>query len=308
MSASSPASIAGFTPITVKYSPDTSHVIYVRPHTVSKKGKARDIGLPDGRTLFMVNVPPDATEREFAYFFKSCGTVERVVFAGDDVEEDVQEGSVSGEEGESEGEDEMEGIEEDTDAHPRKKRKIGKPSQVEPSVIPLPPQKTRILRKTGRSAHVIFLDESSLTRAVASASKPRIWAPEESIPSGLEHYLAQYHSRRPPLDVIKAHANSWMEHFDWEQAKKKQQSKYKKGEAIVDDDGFTLVTRGGAYGQTVGGGVGVASKRFQREGPEGGKRHRKKKEPKEKDAFYSFQVHEKKRKGKALLCHIYLTR
>ena len=39
---------------------------------------------------------------------------------------------------------------------------------------------------------------------------------------------------------------------------------YKKGEAIMGEDGFTPVTRGGAYGKTLGGGVGVASKKFQR--------------------------------------------
>ena len=112
-------------------------------------------------------------------------------------------------------------------------------------------------------------------------------------------------SLRPPLDVVKAHADSWMAHFEYEQARKKQQSKYKKGEAIVDEDGFTLVTRGGAYGQTVGGGVAVASKRFQREGAASGKRSRKnKKVPKEKESFYAFQIHEKKRKG---LCYSYLT-
>ena len=88
-----------------------------------------------------------------------------------------------------------------------------------------------------------------------------------------------------------------MEHFDWEQAKKKQQSKYKKGEAVVDDDGFTLVTRGGAYGQTVGGGVAIASKRFQQTGSTSKRNRKNKKEPKEKDSFYAFQIHEKKRKG-----------
>ncbi len=299
MSKNSFETVAGFIPLPIKYSPDSTHIIYVRAHNASQKGKARDNGIPNGRTLFMVNVPPDATEREITYFFKSSGTVERVVFAGDDVDEDSQEELMSGE---SESEDEVEQAEEEqTDAPPRKKRKLGKTSSSVPSIVPLPVRTTRILRKTGRSAHVIFLDESSLARALGSASKQRIWAPEESIPSGIDHYIATYRSLRPPLDVVKAHANSWMEHFDWEQAKKKQQSEYKKGDAIVDDDGFTLVTRGGAYGQTVGGGVGVASKRFQREGPEGGKRHRKKKEPKEKDAFYAFQIHEKKRKGGILV-------
>ncbi|KAI0337899.1 hypothetical protein BDW22DRAFT_1338862 [Trametopsis cervina] len=295
MSTKLPSSLAGFTLIPIQYSPSVTHVIYARAHTTSKKGKAKDVGLPEGRTLFLVNVPPDATERELTQLFKHCGTVEKVVFAG----EDWAEGSHI-EQGEDEFESDGEGMEaeeaqEDADLHPRKKRKLGKPSAAPPPIIPLPERTTRVLRKTGRSAHVVFLDESSLSRALASPTKPRAWPQDTSVPSGLEHYLSVYRSMRPPLDVVKAHANSWMEHFDWEQAKKKQQSKYRKGEAVVDDDGFTLVTRGGAYGQTVGGGVRVASKTFQREGH--GKRSRKaKKEPKEKDAFYAFQIHEQKRK------------
>lgn len=69
----------------------------------------------------------------------------------------------------------------------------------------------------------------------------------------------------------------------------------------MDEDGFTLVTRGGAYGQAVGGGVGVASKKFMdntgKKKDESGGTRKRKKGKKEKEAFYAFQVHEKKRKG-----------
>ena len=85
-----------------------------------------------------------------------------------------------------------------------------------------------------------------------------------------------------------------MERFEFDLAKTKQKSTYRKGEAIVDEDGFTLVTRGGAYGQTLGGGVGVASKGFEKTGQTGSK---KKKEPKEKETFYAFQKAEKQRNG-----------
>ena len=43
---------------------------------------------------------------------------------------------------------------------------------------------------------------------------------------------------------------------------KKQTPKYRKAEAIVDDEGYTIVIRSDAYGQTMGGGVSMASKRF----------------------------------------------
>lgn len=90
-----------------------------------------------------------------------------------------------------------------------------------------------------------------------------------------------------------------MARFEFDLAKTKQKSAHRKGEAIMDEDGFTLVTRGGAYGQTLGGGVGVASKAFEKTGLTGSK---KRKEPKEKDTFYAFQKAEQQRKG-GIVCH-----
>ena len=257
--------------------------------------------------MFLVNLPPDATEREVVLFFKHAGTVERVVFAGekdgvqdDDVEDDVEDSD----------EDEMDKDSQDDEtvetAPPRKKRKTSKGASkpAPPVVTLLPPRPTRSFRESGSTAHVVFTDASSVARALVPAKKDRPWPSDPEGPIGLDHYAALWASLRPPLDVVKTHADSWMELFDYEQAKKKQQSKYRKGDAIVDDDGFTLVTRGGAYGQAVGGGVGVASKKFQNEVRKGGgasKRNRnKKKEPMEKEAFYSFQIHEKKRNGGSL--------
>lgn len=302
MSLKLPASISGFTAIPVSYSSSSTHIIYARAHIGSKKNKVDIKGkgpaFPEGRTLFLVNVPPDATEREISLLFKSSGTVERVVFDRDDeVEEQAEE---SDSEHESDGDEGMQG-DEDSQEQPRKKRKLTKEErQPPPQVVPLPPRPDRMYRKTGQTAHVIFLDTSSLTRALTVPSKPKTWPQDESSSQGLSYYETLYASLRPPLDVVKAHADSWMELFEYEQEKKRQKSKYRKGEAIVDEDGFTLVTRGGAYGQTLGGGVGVASKKFQdevRKGSGGGRIRKNKKEPKEKDAFYAFQIHEKKRKG-----------
>lgn len=293
-SSSLPPSIAGFTPIPVSYADSSVHVLYVHTHAKKQKQNAKGKQvLPEGRTLFVVNVPPDATEREVTLFFKSAGTVERVVFSGSgmDNEEELEESSSEEESGE---EDQTEDAEE-AEERPRKKRKKNK--HAPPEVVPLPSQELRTFRRTGQTAHVVFLDASSLSRALTAPSKPRPWPTDSSVPFGLAHYTALHASLRPPLDVVKAHADSWMEHFEWEETRKKQKSKYRKGEAIVDEDGFTLVVRGGAYGKTLGGGVGVASKKFAEEQRSSGEgRTRKKKEKKEKDTFYAFQIHEKRRK------------
>ncbi|KAI0832805.1 ribosomal RNA-processing protein 7-domain-containing protein [Trametes gibbosa] len=308
-SSSLPPSVSGFTVLPIAYSASAIHVLYARPHAAPKrkdpKGKQKELiaALPEGRTLFLVNVPPDATERELALLFKTCGTVERVIFSTsgggsepDETSEDAGDSEDEGGEvvGGSGSEDEDAA---DAESTPKKKRKSGQTHA--PRVVPLPSPSLRTFRRTGHTAYVVFLDSSSLERALKPPQKPYAWPKDQEAPLGIDHYEALYASLRPPLDVVRAHADSWMEVFEYEQAKQRQESKYHKGEAIVDEDGFTLVTRGGAYGKTLGGGVGVATKRFQKEqagGTGGGKRHRKdKKEKKEKDAFYAFQIHEKKR-------------
>ncbi|KAK7029423.1 hypothetical protein VNI00_014677 [Paramarasmius palmivorus] len=291
--------VGGFTVIPTLYSDPSSsktHYLYARAH-VGPKNAAKN-PWPNGRTLFVVNVPPDATERELVMFFKPYGTVERVVF---DLDGEIQEEVESDSEDEDEEMNEVEGeeVEDDEDedeGHRRKRRKVNKPEP--PKVVPLPSRPLRRLRKTGQTVHVIFLDSSSLDRTLSTApQKSRPWpvlADEE--PSGLEHYTALYDSLRPPLDAIREHADTWMELFEFEAQKAKQKSKYRKGEAIVDEDGFTLVTRGGAYGQTLGGGVAVATKKFQETGEASERLADKAKKKKEKTNFYAFQKAEKQRK------------
>ncbi|KAL4267393.1 RRP7 family protein [Pleurotus pulmonarius] len=277
--------ISGFNVLPIQYTKQATHYLYARAHVSSKKAGSSH-SLPHNRTLFLVNVPPDASERELIIFFRSCGTVERVIFDLDEINE-------PGNDVESDEEDEETPMDVEHDL-PRKKRKeTSKP----PIVTPLPSNSLRILRKTARSAHLIFLDQVSLPKALSSGSKPRPWPKlqdTDSAPSGLAHYIQLYSSLRPPLDVVRAHADSSIDLYEFEVAKSRQNSKYKKGEAIVDDDGFTLVTRGGAYGKTLGGGVGVASKQFTAGG--GGRMRKQKKESKEKESFYAFQKAEKQRK------------
>lgn len=272
----------GFTLVPVAYSSSATHYIYARPHSVSRR--AANHSVPDGRTLFLVNVPPDATERELILLFKHCGTVERVVFDLDT--EETQDGEDSS--------DEImeEELEEEMEDQPRKRRKTSKDDK--PKMISLPPHTLRTLRTTGRTAYLVFLDSPSLDHALKPEPKLRPWPLSPEAASGVSHYTSLYESLRPPLDAVRQHADSSMELYEYELQKSKQKSKYRKGEAIVDEDGFTLVTRGGAYGKTLGGEVRVASKKFQ-EGH--GKRHRNKKKENEKEGFYAFQKAEKQRKG-----------
>ena len=290
-----PSVISGFSVIPVSYKSSVTHYLYARLHSSSKSDSSKI--LPDGRTLFLVNVPPDATERELVLFFKKSGTVEKVLF-----DFDVKEPHNDVEDSEDEDEPLKETQGEEIQGEQPKGRTQKDKKEV-PAVVPLPSQPLRRFRKTGLSAHVVFLDSSSLDQALASTSKPRSWPISSEEPSGLSHYRSLYYSLRPPLDSVKAFSDSSIELYEYELAKKKQKSKYRKGEAIVDDDGFTLVTRGGAYGQTLGGGVGVASKRFQRSGETTRNKNSKKREKKEKEGFYAFHKAEKQRSGNVYLSH-----
>ncbi|KAF5392653.1 hypothetical protein D9757_001072 [Collybiopsis confluens] len=289
---SPPSAISGFTVIPISYSKSSTHYIYARAHISNKKPGQKN-SWPAGRTLFAVNVPPDATERDMILLLKPYGIVERVVFDSDNLYL-LEEKEAEEEDEDSDGGDvEEENVVGNGETQPRKRRKVV--AAEPPKVFELPSIPLRKLRKTGQSAHVVFLDESSLDRFfAASHTKPRPWPTSSEEPSGLAHYLALYDSLRPPLDAVRQHADSSMDLYEFELAKSKRQaSKYKKGEAIVDEDGFTLVTRGGAYGQTVGGGVAVATKRFQETG-ETSERKRKRSK-KEKTSFYAFQKAEKQR-------------
>ncbi|KAI6015585.1 ribosomal RNA-processing protein 7-domain-containing protein [Pisolithus marmoratus] len=283
-----PKLVSGFTVIPVAY-PHSTHILYAKAHASSSKSTKPTF--PPNRTLFLVNVPVDATERELSLFFRYAGTVERVLFDRNELGDPELQGDTlgSGSGSEEDSDDPDSSMEVDTEESQNKKRDEPAP----PAVVPLPTNPHRTLRKTGAVAHLVFLDSSSLTKALVPPQKARSW-PSSEEPRGLARYRALYDEQRPPLDIVKAHADTAMELYEYKLAKSRRKSTYRKGEAIVDEDGFTLVTRGGAYGKTLGGGVAVASKQFQATSKTGSK---KKKEPKEKTSFYAFQKAEKQRQA-----------
>ena len=62
-----PKSVGGFTPIPIAYSPTATHILYARAHSNPKstkpsakqndKRKEKEAVYPEGRTLFLVNLP-----------------------------------------------------------------------------------------------------------------------------------------------------------------------------------------------------------------------------------------------------------
>ena len=295
--------IGDFLVLTISYSPQATHYLYIRAHA----SRTASDDLPTDRTLFLVNIPPDSTERELITLFSSCGAIDKVKFGGQDALPELDDNFSSCDEDEPAIEENTL-MQEDQDATKTLNNiKRGK-KQPPPKVIPLPTVALRHMRRTGGTAHIVFTSTQGLSAALSLSSTstsdtaclvwPKFKATSAAEPSGLTHYKAKYRALRPSLVTVREHADSSMEVFEYRQAlERKGNSKYKKGEAIVDEDGFTLVTRGGAYGQTMGGGVGVASKKFMKEIKGDGSKRKKKKKTASKEGFYAFQIREKRIQG-----------
>ena len=275
----------------------------------------------------MVNLPVDITERDLRVVFGRWGVIESVDFTGGS-EGDVLEKAVlelQSEEEESDDDDDDEDEDEDEEenddakgsadgkAEPtfqgdktsnlprrlRPRRKPTLPASV-PEVVPLPSLTPRSLpfAKSGhRCAHVTYLDTLPLTRARAHTSSITLDKYNEKEPTGLEYYLSRHSTLRPSLAAVKAFADSSMARFDHLQSMLLSSRAKKQGAgALVDEDGFTVVVRGGRYGRTGGRGkgvaaVGVAARGFKGDAPKG-------KGAGELPDFYRFQQVDRKKKGK----------
>ena len=298
-----------------------SHYCYMRAHDGD-----------DERTMFLVNLPVDTTDRHLRSLFAPAGAIQSVRLwkgksAGNE-EEEQPAGATMGAKGEGS----------------------------RPTVVPLPPLDPRHphhLLPTATSAHITFLDESSLQRALsqthvqswpdpfesvsqaraqlgeeeneqrrqkkkairtaaqaaAAAAEPGVFAP----PLGLEYLVARHRSLRPSLADVKVHVDSVIADHEYRRAhpaKKKsgiQAVSVGPNGELLDEDGFVIVQSTGKYGRTTegegGSSIKVARRRdtFAAEGEEEAAAREKKRKRFELDDFYRFQRREEKREELASL-------
>ena len=312
--------------------PTTSAVnpALVKP-TLRDQAADADLELGAGRTLFIANLAVDMEEEDIRKVFKEYGPVERIVIKVSKVgKEGVDAWIDSDDEHEEEDEDDdevdMEGMDgnglvgsegvEPTarparpdNAGQKKRRRKGKSGPSAPMITDLPslfPRSQPFLFPSS-SAYVTYLSPLSLQRALQHApSRAPIALVHPASSTGLDYYTQLHQTTRPDLSLVKAHADSALALYDHHVEVQKR--KISQG-PIVDDDGFTLVVRGGKFGRTAGkgsSGVGVASRRFvldsrkaggEVDAREGLDRGKKRKGGVELDGFYRFQRNEKKRQG-----------
>jgi ribosomal RNA-processing protein 7 len=296
------------------------HHIYVRAQKTTSTGEDDDS--ESTRTAFICNLPVDISERDLRSVFTRWGVVESMEI-GNPEGGNVLEDAVRGLDADSDDEDEVEEEEEEEgqgetaersepqfvgDGKPlprrlRSRRKNVLPPSV-PDIIPLPtlnPRSTPYAPSGRRCAHLTYLDSISLTRLLSHPITQIIHLPKYSNspanPTGLSYYLSLHSTLRPSLVEIKEYADSSMARFDHLHSLLLSSRAKKQGAgALVDEDGFTVVVRGGRYGRTGGRGpgalgVGVASGKV--------------KDARGKDSlgamelpdFYRFQKTDRKRQG-----------
>ena len=272
--------IHGFRVLPVTYDEGVQHYMYIRPHVSAQQ----DTKYPAGRTLFVVNIPPDATQQAMRDLFRKAGTVEAV---------DVRRAS--------------------DEEQP--------PADGPPAVEPLPPlEPADAYVATCSNAHVVFLDASSLDRALKLPArfqtKPYKWQCERM--QGLSYLIERYRRHRPPHEAVKKHVDTAVARYSWIRAHPqwlmeqrargdtttsvgvgiKAAGVGENGE-LLDEDGFVIVQRGNKYGRSGGedNTFGAMTPAFEEEL----RQHPEKKKARELEDFYRFQFREKKRQQFASL-------
>jgi len=293
----------------------TSHTIFIRPHKANTDGEA------DGRKLFVANLPVDITERDLRVIFGRWGVIEEIEFTGggdtDALEKAViadmadepmsSDDEAAGETAEQEDEGARAEPTFTGDGQPklsrknRPRRKAALPVSV-PEVTPFPPtnpRSTPYAPAGSRCAHVTYLDALPVTRAMAHTGTISLDKYNAAESSGLQYYLDLYSSLRPNLASVKAFADSSMARFDHLQSMLLSSRAKKQGAgALVDEDGFTVVVRGGRYGRTGGRGKGVAAVGVASRGFKGDEKPKGKGAGELRD-FYRFQQVDRKKKGES---------
>ncbi|KAG0373536.1 Ribosomal RNA-processing protein 7 [Mortierella sp. AD032] len=267
------------------------HYLYFKKHESPKE----DSKTPKNRTLFVLNVPVDSSESHLRELFKPCGRVVSVQFLNR-----VRENSHLTKE-EREQQEELERLETEAAlaeaqaaAGAGTKGKKGAKKQQQ-ATVPAEEEHRR-LYATGSQAYVVFLEEQELDKALAMKRKKRTWinTGSDATPAdaaklsglGVSKWLNEYHTRRPEASVLQVKVDDYMDKFERSEYEAQQAALARHN--VMDDDGFTLVTRAGSKGQNSDGVITITAAKAEEV---------KNLKPKKKELqdFYRFQMREAKR-------------
>ncbi|KAA6415852.1 MAG: hypothetical protein FRX48_00570 [Lasallia pustulata] len=270
-------------PSLAAYPTPATHYLYVRNH----EPKLPTPTTP--RSLFLVNLPIDATEAHIKHLLSSQlklpnGRIETVQFEGSrssaltSLEEEVLAAAAEADFTKKKGK--------------KRKRSDEAGAAVDLKRAELPDTWDRELHRSGSTAVVVFVDRASMDaslKAVSKASKLErnpVWGEgiEGKLPAlGSARYLNHQQLRYPDKTQLLNSVNAYMNTFTAQEAARARLLARQRQEP--DEDGFITVTRGGRSGPA-----------RQEEAQEKAEKQREKQ--KGLEDFYRFQTREK-RKAKA---------
>ena len=266
-------------PPTPAYPTPVTHTIYLRPHAPKVPTES------DSRSLFIVNVPVDATPVHFKAVFTNligAGRVEDVRFEHEKRNASVQPPSQASEVL--------------TKKERNRKRKRGEEGPMEADTS-LPQIWDRELRRSGSTAVVVLVDEKSVEstlKAVRKLHKSKskdgkwpVWGQgvEGKVPAlGSARYLSHHKLRYPDTAILQKNVDSFMTAWNHNEEERARQAKRQRN--VPDEDGFVTVTKGGRTGP-------AKREDVERKQAELEEKGRKKRE--EMGDFYRFQMRERRK-------------
>lgn len=183
--------INGFQTLPISYTPDTTHYLYLRADK-GKSASSSSTSLPPTRTLFVVNLPPDATSRHLRHLFEKAGRIEDVRIkkrgfgaASQEVEQvpDEEEDDDDDDEAMDDENANVDSLQQTassaTSAAKKSRKQLKREAANKPKIpelyalSPVNPRRDHTFLHTGSTAHVIFLEEGSVEKALSmAATKP----------------------------------------------------------------------------------------------------------------------------------------
>jgi len=255
-------------PATSSGAPEATHILYLRRH------QPRIPTPNDNRTLFVSNLPADATDIHLRTLFSSLGggRVESVSF-GDSVPASVASTAV-------------------VTTNKKRKRTTTTPGDEAAPTAAVAEINTwdRSLHRSGTNGLVVFVDNASCVgtlraidkRRKSKSAPPPVWGNDVAgAPAlGIARYAAHHRLRFPTSTQLQASVDAFMAAFG--EAEKAAKLQAAKRRTVVDEDGFVTVTRGGR--------VKPATQEAAKAALE-----EKEKRKGELKGFYRFQIREEKK-------------
>ncbi|KAF8929801.1 ribosomal RNA-processing protein 7-domain-containing protein [Dissophora ornata] len=279
-------------PHTSKAYQNVLHYLYFKKHESPKQ----DAKTPKDRTMFILNIPVDATESHVRELFKPYGRVVSVHFTNR-----IRDTNLTKEEREQQEELERlerEATEKEAEANLKAKgKKAGnKKQQATTTSEEVEEGHRRTLFASGSQAFVVFLEEQELTKALNMKRKKRSWinTGSDATPAdvarlsslGVAKWINDYHRMRSDHATLQIKVDDYMEKFERSEYEAQQAALARLN--VMDDDGFTLVTRAGSKGHNTDGVIKIQAVKAE---------DVKNIKPKKKELqdFYRFQMREAKR-------------